>query len=148
MPAPAAIRRSRGFWKTPVHTDRVGLPAPPRGARSFCLRNVLAPFDPSHQPLELVRRLGAKIGVVHSTKLFGNGEQGLGPQADNVFLCVLLGHGHVGSTSLGTHRQTVCRKPLTRRGTEGSPLRACSGARIDLTSLDAELALASMPQRS
>src|SRR5262245_34231730 len=105
-----------------------GAPAP----RAYLggLRNVLAPFDPSHQPLELVRSLGAEIGVVHSTKLFGNGKQGLGSQADNLFLCVLLGDGHVGSTFLGTHHQTVCRKPLTRRGTEGSscelaPARGC-----------------------
>src|SRR5262249_10190738 len=101
MRALAAIRRSRGPWKTPAHIDGVDCPRP-RGSlrpRLMASRNVLAPFDPSHQPLELFRRLGAKIGVVHSTKLFGNGKQGLVSQADNLFLCVLLGHGHVGSAS-------------------------------------------------
>jgi hypothetical protein len=41
------------------------------GAR---LRNVLAAFDPSHQSLELLRRLGAQIGVVHSAQLLGDGK--------------------------------------------------------------------------
>jgi tRNA A-37 threonylcarbamoyl transferase component Bud32 len=41
------------------------------GAR---LRNVLAAFDPSHQSFELLRRLGAQIGVVHSAQLLGDGE--------------------------------------------------------------------------
>src|SRR5262249_13406660 len=103
MPARTAIRRSRGSWKTPAHTDRVDPPAHPRrGLGSLqrparaALRNVLAPFDPSHQLLELFRRLGAKISVVHSTQLFGNVTQGHGTQADNLLPGVLFGHGHVG----------------------------------------------------
>src|SRR5262249_33428651 len=67
------------------------------------LRNVLAPFDATHQPLELLRWLGAKIGVVHTAKLFSDGKQGLGPQADNFVLRVVPRHGHCGSAHLGTH---------------------------------------------
>src|SRR5262249_3702872 len=41
------------------------------GAR---LGNVLAPLDPSHQSFELLRRLGAEIGVVHAGQLLGDGK--------------------------------------------------------------------------
>jgi hypothetical protein len=66
-----------------------------RGAGSR-LRHVLAALDPSHQPLEFLRRLRAQVGVVHPAKLIGDGEQRLGPQADYVLPFIVVGRAHLG----------------------------------------------------
>src|SRR5262245_8233311 len=62
----------------PKPTARANGATIPRWLSCWCgsarLGNVLAPLDPSHQPFELLRRLGAEIGVVHSAQLLGDGK--------------------------------------------------------------------------
>src|SRR5262249_22302186 len=46
--------------------------------------DLLAALDLVDQPLELDRRLRAKVGLVHSAQLVADGKQRLGAQANNV----------------------------------------------------------------
>src|SRR5262249_22501456 len=102
-------------------------------ARRPRLGNVLAPLDPSHQSFELLRGLGAEIGVVHSAQLLGDGKYGLGPQANNVvFGVVVVGQRHLGSAYLRPPYQAVCEDHQRRHGANVPlrPLRPWSGARL------------------
>jgi hypothetical protein len=55
----------------------------------------------------------SEIGVVHSAELLGDGKQSLGPQANNVVFCVVVGQRHLGSAYLRTlpSRIVPCWEP-------------------------------------
>ncbi len=90
---------------------RNGLPRGRRGKRGLTryscqlgLFQVLASFDPVHQPFELIRWFGAKIGVVHAAQFLGDCEQRLGTQANDVVtIFFVVGQRHSASAYLRTH---------------------------------------------
>jgi hypothetical protein len=90
--------------------------------RDRALGNVLAALDPSHQPLELLRRLGTQIRVVHPAKLIGDGKQRLGSQANNVLFAIVVGDAHLGSPYLDT-RHPAATEGWQRRHRTKVPLR-------------------------
>src|SRR5262245_26764496 len=102
---------SRSSLSNSRHREKIGPRAKGRSGAGTCergsevlswrrvwyLRNIFAAFDAAHQPLELLRGFGAKISVVHSTKLFGDCKQSLRPQTNNVLLVIfVVRNGHLG----------------------------------------------------
>jgi hypothetical protein len=65
----------------------------------------------------------SEIGVVHSAELLGDGKQGLGPQANNVVFCVVVGQRHLGSA----YYQAVAEDHQRRHGAK-VPHRPLLGA--------------------
>jgi len=97
-------RRVRSKW-CPAHESAATAPsaiiraAAARIARDARARlgNVLTPLDALHEVLELLRRFGAQIRVVHAAQLIGDRKERLGPQANNIVLLLVVGHAHFGS---------------------------------------------------